>query len=108
MTTAKRTAGIVGAIVGLAAAGVATGIAVERAVVRRSKRGDDPYADEPFDHLPYDEILTVTTADGTDIHVEVVEPTRRRPAQGDRRLRARLLPRHGHVPLPARGARRPR
>jgi pimeloyl-ACP methyl ester carboxylesterase len=75
MTTAKRTAGIVGAIVGLAAAGVATGIAVERAVVRRSKRGDDPYTDEPFDRLPYDEILTVTTADGTDIHVEVVEPT---------------------------------
>jgi pimeloyl-ACP methyl ester carboxylesterase len=71
--TARKTAGIVGAVFGLAAAGVATGIAVERAVVRRSKRGADPYADEPFDRLPYDEALTVTTADGTDIHVEVVE-----------------------------------
>jgi pimeloyl-ACP methyl ester carboxylesterase len=73
--TAKRTAGIVGAVVGVAAAGLAAGIAVERAVVRRSKRGADPYADEPFDRLPYDETLTVTTADGTDIHVEIVEPT---------------------------------
>ncbi|GIF65844.1 alpha/beta hydrolase [Asanoa ishikariensis] len=72
----RRRAGIVGAVVGLAAAGIATGIAVERAVVRRSKRGvSDPYVDEPFDRLPYDESLVVTTADGTDIHVEVVEPT---------------------------------
>src|SRR5690349_9247498 len=71
----RRRAGIVGAVVGLAAAGIATGIAVERAVVRRSKRGaSDPYVDEPFDRLPYDESLVVTTADGTDIHVEVVEP----------------------------------
>lgn len=80
--TAKRTAGIVGAVVGVAAAGLAAGIAVERAVVRRSKRGTDPYADEPFDRLPYDESLTVTTADGTDIHVEIVEatsPTPRKP-----------------------------
>jgi len=72
----KRRAGILGAVVGLAAAGIATGIAVERAVVRRSKRGvADPYVDEPFDRLPYDESLVVTTADGTDIHVEVVEAT---------------------------------
>jgi pimeloyl-ACP methyl ester carboxylesterase len=73
--TTKKTAGIVGAVVGLAAAGLAAGIAVERAVVRRSKRGADRYADEPFDRLPYDETLTVATADGTDVHVEVVEAT---------------------------------
>ena len=80
--SAKRRAGIVGAVVGLAAAGIATGIAVERAVVRRSKRGVvDPYVDEPFDRLPYDESLVVTTADGTDIHVEVVEPTVAEPAE---------------------------
>ncbi|GAA1871790.1 alpha/beta fold hydrolase [Asanoa iriomotensis] len=78
----RRRAGIVGAVVGLAAAGIATGIAVERAVVRRSKRGvTDPYVDEPFDRLPYDEVLAVSTADGTDIHVEVVEPTVAEPAE---------------------------
>lgn len=78
----RRRAGIVGAVVGLAAAGIATGIAVERAVVRRSKRGvADPYVDEPFDRLPYDESLAVSTPDGTDIHVEVVEPTVAEPAQ---------------------------
>ncbi|GIF72930.1 alpha/beta fold hydrolase [Asanoa siamensis] len=78
----RRRAGIVGAVVGLAAAGIATGIAVERAVVRRSKRGvTDPYVDEPFDRLPYDESLAVSTADGTDIHVEVVEPTVAEPKE---------------------------
>jgi pimeloyl-ACP methyl ester carboxylesterase len=71
----KRRAGIVGAVVGLAAAGVATGVAVERALVRRSRRGvDDPYAQEAFGNLPYDETCTVTIADGTDLHVEIVEP----------------------------------
>ncbi|HEY6597200.1 MAG TPA: alpha/beta hydrolase [Asanoa sp.] len=71
----KKRVGIIGAAVGLAAAGIAAGIAVERAVVRRSKRGvGDPYVHEPFDRLPFDEALTVTTGDGTDIYVEVVEP----------------------------------
>ncbi|MEV0393451.1 alpha/beta fold hydrolase [Polymorphospora rubra] len=74
-TKAKRRAGIFGAVVGVAAAGLAAGIAAERAIVRRSKRGvGDRYAEEKFGALPYDESCTVTTADGTDIHVEVVEP----------------------------------
>ncbi|SDY76002.1 Pimeloyl-ACP methyl ester carboxylesterase [Micromonospora pattaloongensis] len=74
---AARKAGIVGAVFGLAAAGLAAGVAVERAVVRRSKRGiGDRYADEKFGELPYDESCVVTTADGTDIHVEIVEPAR--------------------------------
>jgi pimeloyl-ACP methyl ester carboxylesterase len=72
---ARRTAGILGAVLGVAAAGIAAGVAVERAVVRHGRRvPGDPYADEPFDHLPYDEKLTVTVADGTDLHVEVVDP----------------------------------
>jgi pimeloyl-ACP methyl ester carboxylesterase len=71
---AKRV-GLVGAVVGIAAAGVAAGIAAERALVRRTRRGAaDPYADEPFGQLPYDELLTVETADGTDLYVEIVEP----------------------------------
>jgi len=71
----KRRAGVVGAVVGLAAAGIAAGVAVERAVVRRSQHApDDPCALEKFGLLPYDETCTVTTADGTDLHVEIVEP----------------------------------
>jgi len=67
--------GIVGAAIGVAAAGLATAFAVERALVRREvKAPGDPYVDEPFGDQPYDEELTVTAADGTDLHVEVVEP----------------------------------
>jgi pimeloyl-ACP methyl ester carboxylesterase len=75
VTTAKRRAGLFGAVVGVVAAGVATGIAVERALVRRTRDGNpDPCAVEPFGHLPYDETCTVTAPDGTDLYVEVVEP----------------------------------
>jgi pimeloyl-ACP methyl ester carboxylesterase len=67
--------GIVGAAVGVAAAGLATAFAVERALVRRSiSAGGDPYADEPFGDQPFDEERTVTAADGTQLHVEIVEP----------------------------------
>jgi pimeloyl-ACP methyl ester carboxylesterase len=69
----KRTAGIIGAIVGLAAAGVAAGVATERYLVRRSKSADDPYAEEEFGVWNADEELTVTTDDGIDLHVEVVD-----------------------------------
>jgi pimeloyl-ACP methyl ester carboxylesterase len=67
--------GIVGAAVGVAAAGLATAFAVERALVRRSVAAPgDPYVDEPFGDQPFDSELTVTAADGTKLHVEVVEP----------------------------------
>jgi pimeloyl-ACP methyl ester carboxylesterase len=67
--------GIVGAAVGVAAAGLATALAVERALVRRSLNAPgDPYLDEPFGDQPFDEELTVTAADGTQLHVEIVEP----------------------------------
>jgi pimeloyl-ACP methyl ester carboxylesterase len=63
-----------GGIVGVAAAGLATAFAVERFLVRRSLRSPgDPYAGEEFGHQPFDEQLTVTAADGTDLHVEIVE-----------------------------------
>ncbi|HEY0530835.1 MAG TPA: alpha/beta hydrolase [Actinoplanes sp.] len=67
--------GIAGAAVGVVAAGLATAFAVERALVRKSLNAPgDPHVDEPFADQPFDEELTVTAADGTDLHVEVVEP----------------------------------
>jgi pimeloyl-ACP methyl ester carboxylesterase len=72
---AKRRAGLLGAVLGVAAAGVAAGVATERTLVRRIRRGPtDPYAEEPFGALPYDETCVVTTMDGTDIYVEIVDP----------------------------------
>ena len=76
MSRARRNVGILGAAFGLAAAGLAAGFAVERALVRKSLKGSgDPYADEEFGDQPYDAQLTVTAADGTQLHVEIVEPT---------------------------------
>ncbi len=66
--------GAVGAVVGVAAAGVAAGIAAERAVIRRTRRRPDPLAGVRFGQQPYDEALTVTAPDGTDLYVEIVEP----------------------------------
>jgi pimeloyl-ACP methyl ester carboxylesterase len=70
-----RKAGIVGAVVGVAAAGLATAFAVERVLVRRSLNAPgDPYREDDFGDQPFDRDLTVTAADGTDLHVEIVEP----------------------------------
>ena len=68
----RRTVGIIGAILGVAAAGVAAGVATERYIVNRSKRADDVHAEEEFGVWDFDEELTVTTDDGIDLHVEVV------------------------------------
>ena len=76
MSRTRRHVGILGAAFGLAAAGLAAGFAVERALVRKSLKGPgDPYADEEFGDQPCDAQLTVTAADGTQLHVEIVEPT---------------------------------
>ncbi|GAA3910992.1 alpha/beta hydrolase [Amorphoplanes auranticolor] len=67
--------GIVGAAIGLAAAGLATAFAVERVLVRKSLNAPgDPYVEEEFGDQSFDRELTVTAADGTDLHVEIVEP----------------------------------
>jgi pimeloyl-ACP methyl ester carboxylesterase len=72
---AARRASLLGAAVGVAAAGVAAGVAAERLLLRRrSAVAADPHADERFGRLPYDEVLTVTTAEGLDLRVEIVEP----------------------------------
>ena len=71
----KRRAGLLGAVIGVVAAGVAAGVATERALVRRTRQGsEDPYGDERFGELPYDETCVVTAPDGTDLYVEIVEP----------------------------------
>ncbi|MBL7257006.1 alpha/beta fold hydrolase [Paractinoplanes lichenicola] len=72
--------GIAGAAVGVLAAGLATAFAVERVLVRRSiSAPGDPHVDEPFGDQAYDRELTVTAADGTELHVEIVEPTKAKP-----------------------------
>lgn len=72
---AAKTAGIAGAVVGVAAAGLATAFAVERVLVRRSvNKPGDPFVEEPFGDQPFDEEMTVTAADGTELHVEIVNP----------------------------------
>lgn len=70
--SAKRV-GLIGTVVGLAAAGVAAGVATERYLVRRHRRGEDPYAGEPFTESPFDESRVVRTDDGVDLYLEVVE-----------------------------------
>ncbi|GAA0226904.1 alpha/beta hydrolase [Cryptosporangium japonicum] len=72
MGLAKGAFGLAGALVGSMAAGAAAGVAAERFATRRRRRVGDPYADEPFGALPYDSAQTVT-ADGVDLHVEIVE-----------------------------------
>jgi pimeloyl-ACP methyl ester carboxylesterase len=68
-----RTAGSVGAWVGVAAGAAAVGFATERYVMGRSLRGADPYADEPLGSLRGD-VHPVVTDDDVALHVEVDEP----------------------------------
>lgn len=69
----RRRAGVLGAVFGLAAAGVAAGVAAQRLVVRRAQRGPvDPHAEEVFGELSFDEATTVTV-DGMDLYVEIVD-----------------------------------
>lgn len=80
-TAAGRAAGLVGAAVGVAVAGLAAGVATERALVRRYKADPtDRYADEAFGQQRHDDAFCMELPDGTDVYVEVVEPTR--PAPG--------------------------
>jgi pimeloyl-ACP methyl ester carboxylesterase len=73
--SARRRAGLLGAILGAAAAGVAAGVAAERALIRRgTRRPADPFGEEHFGPQPYDESVTVTTDDGVDLYVEIIEP----------------------------------
>ncbi len=68
----RRRAGLVGTIMGVAATGIAAGVAAERIAVGRARFGPDLAADEPFGLLVADSEPPVTTVDGVDLHVEVV------------------------------------
>jgi pimeloyl-ACP methyl ester carboxylesterase len=72
-SSTRRTAGLIGTIVGAAAAGVAAGVAAERVLLKRRRRNNerDPHRDEPFGELPADEYRTVTTDEGIALHVEI-------------------------------------
>jgi pimeloyl-ACP methyl ester carboxylesterase len=76
-TFVGRHAGVIGALaaVGIAAGGIAAGVAAERYVRRHRADQDEPdeYADEPFGHLSYDERFGVTTRDGVELYVEVID-----------------------------------
>ncbi|HEX6500232.1 MAG TPA: alpha/beta hydrolase [Micromonosporaceae bacterium] len=64
-----------GMVVGVAAAGVAVGVAAERLLFRRNRvTVADPYVNEPFGRLPYDDAFTVPSVQDLDLYVEVVEP----------------------------------
>ena len=70
----RRRAGVIGAVLGVAAAGVAAGVATERLILRRARMAENDLTGEPFGRLPFDESLTVPTPDGIDLYVEIVEP----------------------------------
>ncbi|MGW0436213.1 alpha/beta fold hydrolase [Micromonospora sp. NPDC003197] len=85
-----KVAGIFGAVLGIAAAGAAVGVAAERALGRRPRTEiGDRYADEVFGSQPCDEALQIEMPDGTDIHVELIEP------RGDGKARPTVVFVHG-------------
>jgi pimeloyl-ACP methyl ester carboxylesterase len=65
----RRRAGVVGGVLGAAAAGIAAGVALERLAVGRDRLRPDPEAREPFGRLPGRE-SAVTLPDGVRLHVE--------------------------------------
>ena len=64
-----KRAGLLGGVMGAVAAGLATGVAVERLVVGRDRLKPDPEASEPFGRLPGRESM-LTLPDGVRLHVE--------------------------------------
>lgn len=68
-----RGAGLaVGGVVGAAGALNAVRVASEKVAVDRARRGDDPFADEPFGKLKADRDYTVIATDGVPLYVEEV------------------------------------
>ncbi|MFG1620961.1 alpha/beta fold hydrolase [Kribbella sp. NPDC049227] len=105
MSKAGRTAGLIGAAVGVLAAGAAAGVAVERQVIGRRSGQRAQLEAEPFGSMrgaPH----VFTADDGVELYVEVDELKRsRRPAQPKRRFGltgavGRGKSQHSKLPLP--------
>ncbi|WP_433162268.1 alpha/beta fold hydrolase [Kribbella sp. CA-247076] len=92
MSKVSRTAGLIGAAVGVLAAGAAAGVAVERQVIGRRSGQRAQLEAEPFGSLrgtPH----VFTADDGVELYVEVDELKRsRRPAQPPKRRFGKKLP----------------
>src|SRR5689334_13381345 len=90
MSKAGRTAGLIGAAVGVLAAGAAAGVAVERTVIGRRSGQRAQLEAEPFGSLrgtPH----VFTADDGVELYVEVDELKRsRRPAPPKKRFSRKL------------------
>jgi pimeloyl-ACP methyl ester carboxylesterase len=63
---------VVGGVVGIAAAAAATGLAVERRQVNRSRAAIEPGAAARLGVAPVDRECVLHTADGVDLHIEEV------------------------------------
>ena len=72
----RRTAGLVGGLVGAVAIGAAAGLAAERYAIGRARLTPDSERDEPFFSLPADRVRRVVADDGVPLHVEEVGPPR--------------------------------
>ena len=66
--------GLIGAAIGVAAVGVAAGLAAERYAIGRTRLRPDPEVGEPFFLLPADRTRRVAAEDGVPLHVEEVGP----------------------------------
>lgn len=69
-----RRAGLVGGVLGLAAAGVAAAVATEKYAIGRLRRKAPDEVEEAYGRLPADREYTVTADDGVVLHVEEVGP----------------------------------
>jgi pimeloyl-ACP methyl ester carboxylesterase len=93
MSKAGRTAGLIGAAVGVLAAGAAAGVAVERQVIGRRSGERAQLEAEPFGSLRGTPHI-FTADDGVELYVEVDELKRSRrppPAPVKRRLRRKAI-----------------
>jgi len=92
MSKASRTAGLIGAAVGVLAAGAAAGVAVERTVIGRRSGQRAQLEAEPFGSLRGTPHI-FTADDGVELYVEVDELKRsRRPAPPVKKRFGRKLP----------------
>jgi pimeloyl-ACP methyl ester carboxylesterase len=83
LASSLANAGVAGVLLGAAVIGATAGVFGERYALRKItnlRKRNDPYAQELFGLQPFDEVRAIQTADGVNLHVEVLErgtPTKR-------------------------------